>query len=68
MITEITGKCAYEGCNKLATHIACGRDWDKTGHPNVACYCSHHANIVSDERSPEYIVDCPNCGCAFGVN
>lgn len=73
MITKIEGTCSYEGCEKEATHIGCGRnrfyDGDNTGrHPNPACYCETHANMVADEDSPEYTNDCPNCGCVHGVN
>lgn len=69
MITEITGKCSYERCNEQATHIACGREYfTDTPHHNTDCYCFLHACMVAKENSPEYTVDCPNCGCAFGVN
>jgi hypothetical protein len=66
-------KCAFEDCDKPATEIACGRsyEWDDDntkGHAGVAVYCLDHARIVSDEHSPEYIENCPNCGCHFGVN
>jgi hypothetical protein len=30
--------------------------------------CDLHAVIVADAESPEYVVDCPNCKCQFGVN
>jgi hypothetical protein len=69
MIIEIKGKCQYEGCNKNAKCIASGRsDYDGGGHQEVGVYCIDHARIVADERNPEYIDDCPNCGCMFGVN
>lgn len=68
MITKIEGKCQYEGCSSLATHIAQGRMRDNNGHPKVAVYCEDHAINVADELWPEYNVDCPNCGCMFGVN
>ena len=71
MITEIKGKCQYEECDKEATHIASGRAkyWEPSeGNPEPGCYCSKHATDVSNEGHPEYDVDCPNCGCLFGVN
>ncbi len=68
MIVEITGTCQYENCNKPATTIACGHCRANIGHPIPACYCDDHAAKVGNEGSPEYTVDCPNCGCRFGVN
>lgn len=69
MIVEIKGTCEYEDCNEPATQIACGRIsyLSHTGH-NLGCYCEYHSEIVADEDDPEYVVYCPNCGCAFGVN
>jgi hypothetical protein len=23
---------------------------------------------IADKDNPEYVVNCPNCGCCFGVN
>lgn len=70
MITKIEGTCQYEGCGEPATEIAEGRRYK--GKPLVAhklgLYCEAHANLVSDEGTPEYVVGCPNCGCMFGVN
>jgi len=71
MITEIKGQCSYEGCDKPATHIACGRMVfmsDEKGHPKPACYCAEHATRVANEDYPEDTNDCPNCGCLCGVN
>lgn len=70
MIVKISGKCAFECCEQPATVVAYGRKrWDgETGHPQPACYCRPHANIVTGENSPEYTDHCPNCGCEFGVN
>lgn len=70
MIIEIVGTCQYEGCDKPATRIACGRNgWNNSrGHPIPACYCDDHATHVADEMSPEYFHECPNCGCTSGVN
>ncbi len=62
MIIEITGKCQYEGCKRNATHIASDR------RKIVRLYCETHADWVADDDIPEYVVNCPNCGCRFGVN
>ena len=56
--------CAYENCNKPSTTVAYGR----TEHPNPASYCDEHADIVTAEDDPEYVVTCRNCHCRFGVN
>lgn len=61
---KVTGLCEFEGCREAATEIAKGRD----SHPGIHCYCEKHAETVADERSPEYIEHCLNCGCMFGVN
>lgn len=73
MIVLIEGQCQFEKCTATATHIACGRkyDWDESDvhyHPTPNVYCEKHARVVADEHSPEYIDNCPNCGCMFGVN
>lgn len=64
--------CEYEGCERPATEIAAGRksysECSEKRHGGVGVYCSVHALMVADEGRPEYTVDCPNCGCAFGVN
>ena len=63
MINKVEGICQYEGCEKLATAIAKGRI-----HPIINCYCDSHAVTVAEEDDAnEYQVDCPNCGCMFGV-
>jgi hypothetical protein len=71
MIVEVSGKCAFEQCDKPAEFIACGRAThieDEPGHPTPACYCREHMVDVISERYPEYVDTCPNCGCTFGVN
>ncbi len=69
MITKIEGKCQYEDCDMDATYMAKGRsDHSGGGHPTINVYCYTHATIVADEQNPEYIDNCPNCGCMFGVN
>lgn len=72
MIIKIEGLCSYEGCLEPATRIAegCDEGWGERiqkGHP-LAVYCEAHANIVSREDGPEYVTECPNCKCYFGVN
>lgn len=74
MVREVKSgeKCQFEGCEAEATQVACGRaaneSYGPAGHPRPNVYCDAHGYQVSDERSPEYIVECPNCGCGFGVN
>ena len=68
MITEITGTCAWEGCDKPATHIAAGGSGGWTaikGHEKPACYCKAHAESVQAEGISEYHIKCPNCRCMF---
>ena len=61
--------CEHEDCDRPATAIACGRRYGNLpGHPEPGVYCELHANEVVGEGSPEYVDDCPNCGCGFGVN
>lgn len=54
--------CEYPECKRKATDLAVGRK-TKGSH-----FCNAHAELVTDEGSPEYIVSCPLCGCGFGVN
>ena len=71
MIIRVSGTCSFEGCESQAEFIACGRatyDKECPGHPTPACYCREHMDEVADELFPEYIDQCPNCGCMFGVN
>lgn len=58
-------KCFYGDCPLIAVTLAVGREH---GHKEPQWYCAAHAQIVADERNPEYIESCPNCGCRFGVN
>jgi hypothetical protein len=71
-IEDIAGKpCQFEGCDRPATVIACGRETygdPPLGHLEPAFYCDEHARTVANQNHPEYIEDCPNCGCVFGVN
>ena len=56
-------KCSYEDCTKEADTLVYSRKLHK-----VIKTCYDHAQIVVDEGSPEYIEDCPNCGCLIPVN
>ncbi len=70
MRQDLKLKCEYEGCSEYADSLAVGRKgWvDSPAHPGVASYCTPHADMVAEEGSPEYVQDCPNCSCRFGVN
>ena len=68
-VTKIEGTCAFEGCRRKATYIACAVEGplkDVKPGREPKCYCDVHAMIVQDENGPEYINRCPNCGCIFG--
>lgn len=56
-------KCQYKDCEEVALWLAYSRHEKKVG-----AYCDFHYYQVLDEDYPEYGVDCPNCGCGFGVN
>ncbi len=56
-------ECRFPGCKKDAIFLAAGI---LNNQPKF--YCEEHAVAIADEGNPEYIVDCPNCGCKFGVN
>lgn len=67
-ITKIQGECEWIDCGEPATTIAIGRTWfENPGHP-LGLFCEAHADKVAGESNPEYIVECPNCSCHFGVN
>lgn len=58
-------ECQHTGCQEEAT---------RTVQPvpyvdGVGRYCDKHAEAILGEVRPraEYVVDCPNCGCEFGV-
>lgn len=71
-------KCKYgRGCEEEGVVLAIGRphykesndlDYEEVPGSPVGLYCKTHARLVSDEGNPEYVVDCPNCKCRFGVN
>ena len=55
--------CEWPGCLEMATDMVYNKRAMAVFH-----YCRHHADYVSNFDNPEYTVDCPNCGCVFGVN
>lgn len=75
MITAITGKCQFEGCDKDAACIACANDGTPEGGPSdipdqyrqPKCYCNKHGREVADLGCFEYVCECPNCHCSFGI-
>ena len=67
VLTSASGKCDWKGCNKPATAIAAGKPNDRNDE-SVGKYCEDHAETVAYASNPEYIVNCPNCDCRFGVN
>ena len=59
----IADKCASPGCMQDATTLVC--------HPDtkaIISMCEKDANYIAKYPTPEYIVNCPNCRCKFGVN
>lgn len=69
VIIKAEGTCMYHNCELPATTLACEKI-NKWGdyRDEIGMFCEEHARKVADTRIPEYIVDCPNCGCIFGVN
>jgi len=59
-------RCQVEGCRRKATNLI----WlEQTGKKGFRFLCKHHVTEAADNESEEceYIVQCPNCGCHFGV-
>jgi hypothetical protein len=56
-------RCEVDGCTKLAALVVFSRLQGK-----VICVCGEHYSEVIEEKSPEYTVVCPNCGCGIPVN
>jgi hypothetical protein len=56
-------KCEWKGCRKNAIVLA----WDNVDKVLLLC-CEDHAYEAADRGHPEYVVNCPNCNCKFGVN
>lgn len=59
-------ECKFHNCTNHATFIASGRT--RQGDCVTGRFCSEHFPQVVAANHPEYVVDCPNCGCKFGVN
>lgn len=57
--------CDEQSCKNEGTEMIARR-----GQKGISYYCKEHIEIYRDKewRQAEYIVDCPKCGCAFGVN
>ncbi len=55
--------CSF-GCGHPATDVAKGRI---PGHDKPAVYCVDDAISMARSHGSEYVVNCPNCGCMFGV-
>jgi len=60
--------CAYEKCRKKGRYFGCGKYLEGKGHPKPNYYCLKHFPKVINEGNPEYVANCPNCDCGFGVN
>lgn len=73
MIVAITGQCQWAGCSVPATKTAGTRRYIDEDDPNASVlrlgmFCDKHAVEVSAHGDPEYVEECPNCKCVFGVN
>jgi hypothetical protein len=60
---KVAGKCEHPGCTNAATDTVYSRNLRR-----VLCCCGGHAQLVVDERNPEYDHDCENCGCHLPIN
>lgn len=60
---ESDSKCEWPRCKEAGEVVAYGDDFEQ-----IWLLCRCHANLVLNAPGPEYVVDCPNCGCEFGVN
>jgi hypothetical protein len=59
-------RCQVKGCCKKATDLI----WlGQKGKQRFRFLCKHHITEEADSELEEceYIVQCPNCGCHFGV-
>lgn len=54
-------KCNAPDCTAEGTVIT-------EGPTGIAVYCEQHSDHIMGRRNPEYVANCPNCGCVFGVN
>lgn len=55
--------CDIEDC----PNEACGMVYNRNTK-EVLNACQSHIDEICDYGSPEYVENCPNCGCNFGVN
>ena len=57
---NIAGSCRYPLCNNPATTLA----YDSF-HCTVSSYCELHARatVLVNAGNPEFVSECPNCGC-----
>lgn len=56
-------KCKYPDCHKEGKNRAYSRKENQVDY-----YCDTHADEILSQGRPEYIQQCPDCGCKFGVN
>jgi len=56
-------ECENEKCNNKQICVVFSRHKDE-----LMAVCEKCSEKIVEERAPEYVVDCPNCGCWFGVN
>ncbi len=64
-------KCHADGCKAKADNLAYRRfRWDEDGpdYEGVFLVCRMHAEAYADERAPEYLQACENCGCWNPIN
>jgi len=59
----VNGKCEQVGCENEAISLVYSRS-----SKVVLRLCDGCGDLVKEQGAPEYGVDCPNCGCEFGVN
>jgi hypothetical protein len=73
------GLCAWPaGCESPAVTTAIGYapedqryapplEYDRFRGQNVLAVCEEHGRQLEERESPEYLTECPSCGCHFGV-
>lgn len=70
-------QCQFKDCSKQAVGLVHGRplldeeygdvDIVDYRHPYTMSCCKEHITEVASEGNPEYIDECPNCKCNFGI-
>lgn len=66
LITKLTEKCEFKGCDRRATDLVGFREVrGMSSDVIVACYCEKHA--YEKVGTIESVV-CPNCECFFREN